>query len=127
MDSQGTSQAAPPQDDHRNSIGLADRTPKVFPPGYPALAGKMGQYPQLGIIRSFAGLASRNLLYYQAELKCLEYELIMLEIRDSQNAQSGCDDFSAFWFLLCVALDLHDQQWQKMLEIRKKIKEYCMV
>jgi hypothetical protein len=125
MATQNAIPMAPLQGTNSFSIGLADQTPKTFPPGYPALAGKMGQYPQLCIVRRFTGLLVRNILYYQAELKSLEHDLVLLEIRDSQSNESDCVDFSGNWEALSRARHPFDEQWKKMLEIRSKLKEYC--
>lgn len=125
MASRNSASAASSQGPNPYSIGRADQTPKIFPPGYPALAGKMAHYPQLMILRRFNGLAARNLLYIQAELKCLEHDLIELEIRDQKNTQFQCEDFSGNWELLSKAIEPNNEQWNKVLEIRAKLKEYC--
>lgn len=47
--------------------------------GYPRLATFMGHEPGAAIYRRFASLNARILLYRQAEIVCLEYELDQLE------------------------------------------------
>lgn len=94
-------------------------------PGYPALAGKMGQYMQLGIIRGFWGLAARLLLYYQAHLTTLEWELVALENQDARSPENR-KAFAGDWQELSGAAHPDDEQWKKVQEIRTVVNEYCV-
>jgi hypothetical protein len=54
-------------------------------PGYPMLAGHMGNMSEVAMFRRFGALNARNLLYYQNELVCLEEELKVLEAEDAKS------------------------------------------
>jgi hypothetical protein len=102
---------------HPEPFGMA------IPAGYPALANRIGQYPQFGIFRSFGGLMAKNLLYYQAELQHLEHELKKLEWRDSNGKITEL--YAGDWERLSSAAPPNNQQYQKVLYIRGILKEYC--
>ncbi|KAN0066946.1 hypothetical protein V8E54_014870 [Elaphomyces granulatus] len=96
--------------------------------GYHKLAALMGSDYGLSIYRRFAKLNARNLLYLQAELVNLEAELenIILEDNDSGDDEKKLFSFS-LWHLKHSS-DAPDGdlpiQWQKVLEIRRLLKEY---
>jgi hypothetical protein len=81
---------------------------------------------QYAIFRKFRLLANRDLLYLQAELAHLEAEFSDLSNRD-QKTKGEQELYDANWYLLSTSVNRgHDgQQWEKALQIRKKLREYC--
>lgn len=97
--------------------------------GYHDLASVMGRYFELGIFRRFGTLSTLNLLYLQAELTDLEEELKVLAQSDIERGNDGDlrrSFFAQDWRKLSKPLCNGDEkQWEKMLQIREKLKEYC--
>ena len=92
---------------------------------YLELAELMGKYPGLAIFRRFATLNAKNLLYLQAEIAELEDQLDLLERQDYDSTkESESKKFQWEARLLMTAPEGENQQWQKILEIRTKLKEY---
>ena len=76
----------------------------------------------------FRTLNMQNLLYLQAELVKLESELSVLAKADIEEGNSG-DRIKSWYTQDWIPLSNYDsntddKQWQKMLQIRTKIKEY---
>ncbi|KAL8836805.1 MAG: hypothetical protein Q9170_002766 [Blastenia crenularia] len=94
--------------------------------GYPGFAQLLGNNGGLAIFRRFATLNAQNLLYLQAELSKLEDELKDLAISDSQSSDEKRRSFQFnIRDLKCIHNDsISSRQWQKILEIRAKLKEY---
>lgn len=95
---------------------------------YADLASMMGRYPDTGILRRFGTLNMQNLLYLQAELTKLESELHVLARADIDQGNSG-DRVKSWYAQDWIPLSNYygntdDKQWQKMLQIREKLKEY---
>ncbi|KAJ9669077.1 hypothetical protein H2201_000903 [Coniosporium apollinis] len=94
-------------------------------PGYPQLAERMGTTPEATILRRFAALNVRNLLCLQAELHHLERDLVDAEIADSRSEEGWKSKYSSDWFWLNEPLEgKPNHQWQLMLKIRERLKEY---
>jgi hypothetical protein len=98
--------------------------------GYPKLAGQMGLLPETGIFRRFGTLNAQNLLYLQAEIIHLENKLRKVELSDKQSIDGKNARFSVDWYELSKTARGSDNnnsdQWQKVLELRGKLKEYSM-
>lgn len=95
--------------------------------GYPKLAWRMGNVPDLAIFRRFQALNLQNLLYLQAELVHLEDQLKHEAAADSQSASARCKLHSRDWFTLKNSHSFDDgdgKQWGIFLAIRSKLKEY---
>lgn len=94
--------------------------------GYDNLASLIGDYPSLSIYRRFGSLAAKNLLYMQAELVLLEDELKVIAECDHEGPLGT--DLGTSWEGLRNAPEngARNLQWQKFLEIRVKITEYCL-
>lgn len=96
--------------------------------GYPKLAGLMGRLPQLGIFRRFGALNAQNLLYLQAELTKLAFELRQQEKADAQEEKYDRKKFRLNWQVLSESADSDDfeatEQYNLFLKIRPKLKEY---
>ncbi|KAH6722946.1 hypothetical protein BKA61DRAFT_565600 [Leptodontidium sp. MPI-SDFR-AT-0119] len=91
--------------------------------GYAKLADLMGNDHTDGhflIFQKFEALSAQNLLYLQAELINLQENLGFLTSRDVEDPEKSM--FTRDWEALSSADD--DSQWQKWLEIRRKLKEY---
>ncbi|MCJ1452195.1 hypothetical protein MMC28_002537 [Mycoblastus sanguinarius] len=97
--------------------------------GYPQLSSVMATHPEIAIFRTFGSLNTRNLLYLQAELVHLEKELSDIEREDSFSNDASRQSFQYDWF--CLQKSFEDGgdpfQWEKVLEIRKKLSEYIQV
>ena len=90
---------------------------------YHTLASLVGGQPGLAILRRFGSLNARNLLYLQAELSELEVQLHLLE----KNDQSSNDaDRRHFQWHASRMKATNSEQWQKVLQIRDKLREYSM-
>lgn len=94
--------------------------------GYHKLATLIGSDCGLSIYRRFAKMNSRNLLYLQAELVHLEAELENIILEDNGDTEKKL--FCCSLFHLKHSSDAPDGdlaiQWQKVLEIRKLLREY---
>ena len=88
---------------------------------YDALAGLIASQPKVSIFRRFAKLNAKNLLYLQAEITLLEHELEVLEGKDQESNDPNKRQFQ--WEVRRIA-ESEGEQWQKMLQIRIKLKEY---
>ena len=92
---------------------------------YTRLAALIGTHRELAIVKQFASLNAKNILYLQAELVHLEAELKDIEI---ENKFSGDVERAAFQVSLFDLKDSSDSskdlQWRKALEVRNKVKEY---
>jgi hypothetical protein len=82
---------------------------------------------QYTIFRKFKILANRDLLYLQAELTHLEAELSVLSDHD-RSTEGEEELYDTNWHLLSSSEGRgHDgQQWEKALQMREKLREYCL-
>ena len=92
--------------------------------GYAKLASLMANDTEFAIFRRFGALNNQNLLYYQAELMGLEADLREIAMQDRQSQDSDTRLFSDSYFELSHATGGKDFQFQKMMQIRKILKEY---
>jgi hypothetical protein len=97
--------------------------------GYPKLAGLMGLFPELAILRRFGSLNMRNLLYMQAELVYLENELQECELADKYaRSRDERTRYRSNWFWLRESARYGEgepsRQLRLVLKIREKLKEY---
>ena len=94
--------------------------------GYPRIAKLMGGDSEFAIFRRFSVLNAHNLLYLQAELVFLEAELHTIAEADDRasNRESRRDFASDWWALSHPEVPEDREQWDKVLEIRAKLKEY---
>jgi hypothetical protein len=98
---------------------------KMETTGYQKLSGFMVD-EQYAIFRKFRLLANRDLLYLQAELAQLEAEFADLSDRD-RKTEGEQELYDANWYLLSTSKNRENDghQWEKALEIRTKLREYC--
>jgi len=98
------------------------------PKGYHRLAALLGAHPDLAIFRRFMALNAYNLLSLQAELSQLESELkdIVIDDRTSEDPEKTQFEFSIFRLKCARDNPDHGLQWSKILEIREKLREYCL-
>ena len=91
--------------------------------GYPQIAQVMGDHGELAIFRRFNFLNRQSLLLMQAELVHLESDLQALAERDKSCPE--CPNRSRDWWSL-TQFDSkgNREQWDKVLQIREKLKEY---
>lgn len=94
--------------------------------GYAKLAKLMGDGRTDGhflIFQKFEMLSAQNLLYLQAEIINLQESLDIIVKSDSESADPEKSVYTQDWQALSSSKDTH--QWEKWLEIRCKLKEYC--
>ncbi|KAL8893403.1 MAG: hypothetical protein Q9192_005302, partial [Flavoplaca navasiana] len=92
---------------------------------YNRLAALMGDHQELACFKRFQKLNAKSLLYMQAELLRLEYELGAIELEDQQSRDEVRSSFHTSVFNLKRSCDGPDDvQWKKVLEIREKLKQY---
>ena len=96
------------------------------PNGYARMADMVGQYPETAIFSRFARLNAKNLLYMQAELVQMEYELDTVAFEDSQGDDPNRRSFQAYVYNMKKARGPDSLQWRMVLEIRQRLKEYSM-
>jgi hypothetical protein len=95
--------------------------------GYTKLAKLMAHHGEMGIFRQFKILNFKNLLFLQAELVELERELDQLSAADQAAQHPTRPLYQKHWRLLSESEhDGNDEQWRKVLQIRKQLKEYSM-
>ena len=94
--------------------------------GYARLANIFGQYPETAIYNRFARLNAKNLLYMQAELIQIEYELDTVALEDSQDDDPGRRSFQSYVYNMKKARGQDGVQWKMVLEMRQRLKEYSM-
>lgn len=92
--------------------------------GYPRLANLVGQYPAMAIFRRFSRLNAQNLLYMQAELAQMEYEMNMVALQDSHSANPDLHSFQTYVHSMKKAQGADGLQWQLVLHMRQRLKEY---
>jgi hypothetical protein len=93
--------------------------------GYAQTAASMHQNSEIAIFRSFGTLSVQNLLYLQAELVELEHDLAQLVEQDKRSGHPNRQHYAKdWWYLSHSEQDGDAAQWQKVLEIRAKLKEY---
>ncbi|KAA6411901.1 MAG: hypothetical protein FRX48_04051 [Lasallia pustulata] len=94
---------------------------------YNKLSKFMSSWPEVAIFRRFGALNAQNLLFLQAELVRLEDQLQNIREDDAQSADLEKKLSHQSWRSLVLAHEQGDastSQWQKVLEIRDKLKEY---
>jgi hypothetical protein len=95
--------------------------------GYDRLVALIGSNQEAAIFRKFSDLGAKNLLYRQAELLHLEAQLRQAVIEDkaSRDAEKEAYQYSVFDLLHSLGKPSKDHQWRTVLELRKKLEEYC--
>jgi hypothetical protein len=95
------------------------------PQGYPKLAHFMVERDHV-ILKRFQNLAALDLLYLQAELCQIQDQLQKQAFKDA-NETDGRQFFDRDWWHLRYSeeMGLGGQQWQSVLEMRSKLREYC--
>lgn len=98
----------------------------VIKTGYPGLSELMAHDSGMGMFKRFASPNMRNLLYMQAELLDLEDELENICLDDHNHATRGPYEFNATDLRRSATSSDSEErrQYEKILEIRGKLKEY---
>lgn len=92
--------------------------------GYGKLANLMGDPRTDGhylIFQKFEAISAQNLLYLQAEIINLKESIDQIVELDSKSPEK--QELAVDWKALCSSSN--SVQWEKWLELRAKIKEYC--
>jgi hypothetical protein len=87
----------------------------------------MGAYPEVATFRRFGALNAENLLYLQAELVRLEFELRQIAQENDCSNDLKRSIYSAHWISLMEAENTPNgdgRQWRIVLQIRERLKEY---
>lgn len=98
--------------------------------GYDRLGLLMGMIPQMAAFRRFGALSAEDLLYRQAELVELERSLREYQKEDRLSGQEDRERYAFNWDTLRrsadddAAVGNDGSQWETILEIREKLKEY---
>lgn len=97
--------------------------------GYHRLAEVlMGPYPEAAIFRRFGPLAMLNLLSLQAELVDLELEFRRIRSTDDTSNDPTERNFSSYFKDLHMSEGGNNaRQYQLLMKIRHKLKEYCIL
>jgi hypothetical protein len=92
--------------------------------GYAKVATLMSHHSEFAVLRRFSKLNLQNLLYLQAELTAMETDLKRTAIRD--HAVPSRETYTKLWWDLSKAEegDEDRDQWEMILRIRAKLKEY---
>lgn len=99
---------------------------RSVPKGYVKLARFMVDRDHV-IAKQFRKLAVKDLLYLQAELCDLQYEFDEQSIRDVNSHDEKTQRYDREWCHLRFAAGGDGRQWQLALQIREKLREYCML
>lgn len=91
--------------------------------GYPQIAQLMSQHNELAIVRIFGGLNMLNLLHMQAELMHLEEKYHRLSDADGKTSSQAFRSRD-LWSLTQMDCQGKREQWDTLLEIRLKLREY---
>ncbi len=76
------------------------------------------------IFQKFESISAQNLLYLQAEIINLKECIDKIADIDSKAEDRDRRESAVDWEALSSAT--HSTQWQKWLELRQKLKEFCM-
>lgn len=115
-----------------HDVGATRKRP---PEGYPRLAKRMACMPAASIFRSFAALNIQNLLHMQAELECLENELLEVQGEDAgveENETTRRWKYTRNWWTLQRSesseqgANEHDDPCQRHIaqKIQEKLQKY---
>ena len=93
--------------------------------GYAKIARLMAHHHEMATFRGFEAISFQNLLYLQAELVYLQDELQELVKADKESGHPIKSVYEKDWRQLRQSQADGSEQWQKVLEIRAKLREYC--
>lgn len=96
---------------------------KLRQPNYAVLAELMGSNKEIAVFRKFDTLNMLVLSSLQAELLDLQHKLEDQILRDEHSEKRTLRETSKYFRQMWQA-DSDSQQWELLLEIRKKLKEY---
>lgn len=82
--------------------------------GWPHLAEKMAQIPEFAAFPRFGDLNTRNLLYYQVQLKLLRRKIL----REEENVSADRYDF--------LVEDGNSEYHRLLMELRSLLRDYSM-
>lgn len=114
-------------------LPLQNMGPSILEPpeGYDRLGNLMGDASETAIFRRFGALSAENLLYLQAELQELEETFRRFQKDDRNSGHPDRIRYGRYWHVLSKSVEPgakegnKGNQWQTMLAIRSKLKEYC--
>jgi len=113
----------------------ASSVPKEFLDGYVDFAEFIASDGQLSIFRQFRSLAARNLLYLEAELQLLQFEIQAIDDADQallnnvDEQKSKTEEAIRAWECFKQQTQTDTRQAQKLemiMKLRRLMKEYGM-
>jgi hypothetical protein len=116
----------------------ASRASKEFLDGYVDFAEFIASDAQLSIFRQFRSLAARNLLYLEAELQLLEFEIqaiddadqALLNNGDDEERKTKTEEAIRAWECFRKQTEIDPRQARKLemiTKLRRLMKEYGML
>lgn len=97
--------------------------------GYSDLAAFKSSDAQFSVWRRFDRLGAQNLLYYEAEVQHLEFELKTLDEEDKKIIETGnenetvvTDARARCWEALTMQVDQHDQRGLKRIDLIRRLR-----
>lgn len=100
-------------------------TPKEPVPGWPQVAVLMSKTSDFACFSRFSEFQIKSLLYYQAELEILKAELQEEEWEDYRRGDEDAKRYSKRAdYLVKSRYGENKRQWEKVVEMRKVMKEY---
>ncbi|TVY69010.1 hypothetical protein LSUE1_G008007 [Lachnellula suecica] len=91
--------------------------------GYPQIANLMSNHEEFAILRNFGNLGMLNLLHMQSELMHLEEKYCKISDDDENNSTIPYRSRD-WWSLTREDCEGRSEQWDILLEIREKLKDY---
>ena len=97
---------------------------KKLPAGLPRLAEYMTRGPERALFRTFRTLGVQNLLYMQAELDYLEFEL-RLNMEHERNSRTTAR-YATDWAIASTQTEegIKPRQYHIIMDIRQKLEKY---
>lgn len=97
--------------------------------GYAKIASFMGKHPESAQVLCFSDINLQNILYLQAEIYGLREDLRNIEAQSQTSSSETFKSFALDWYTLSSTPDNDggmNRQWQKVLQLRKLLKEYSI-
>ena len=113
-----------PEDDILKDADFYD-VPTEPVPGWPQVAVLMSRTPEFACFSRFGDFQIKSLLYYQSEIEMLKAELQEEEWEDYRRGDADSKLYCKRADYLVKSRDgVNKRQWEKVVELRKVIKEY---
>lgn len=97
--------------------------------GYTKIASFMGRHPESAQVLRFSDTNLQNILYLQAEIYGLREDLRKIEAENQNSSSDDLKNFALDWYTLASTQDNDgstNKQWQKVVQLRRLLKEYSI-